>query len=381
MKKPFEGINPLSTKTVLEFSIPELAPLSGERKVSRAYKTPDELIALFASDAIGAFDQPHRTERNEPAHYAGKGMIQTAFDDWFKQWVSVYMPTDHIPIDGYLDFVPEIYHSRMTVHLPATPVKMEFIARSTCEGSMEEKASAGETICGQELPLNIHLGQMLPRPYFSPTTKAPKGEKDRPVTLEEYYNIMNDRHEANYLYGMTIVIHLANRYRARAKGLDRPDQKVEFGTLSQKNPFFKHEPMSHDGWERRLSHLCRAAGFAPSAWKQLPNFNFHDFCAYSEYNCRNQIFAVIDSGGGTDDGRYRRLSDTKMGELLYQQGQNSQARMFMEQYLCKEFFRLYSKSTGQGGYSQSADKRVIVPDWVLEETGKRNLIALYTLLQ
>ena len=46
----------------------------------------------------------------------------------------------------------------------------------------------------------------------------------------------------------------------------------------------------------------------------------------------------------------------------------------MENYLCKEYFRLQSKKTGKGGYEKSADQIVVIPDAVLQETGRRNLM-------
>lgn len=380
--KLFEGINPLSTEPVLQFDIPDLKPMSGERKVSRAFTLPDDFIALFAADFIGAYDQQHRAENGGPAHYAGKGMIQTAFDNWFKNWACKYMPTDHVHVKNYLDLIPEAYHNRLTVHYPADPIKVEFIARSTCEGSMEENALEGKPICGQELPEGIRLGQMLPRPFFTPTNKAPKGQKDRPLTLEEYYDTIGSVVLGNYLYGMTILLHLINRVLARRKGVDRPDQKKEFGRL--------HFPgvsdcratyTSKQGWAQRFTYLCKEAGFNPLAWKQMPNFNLNIFCDYAEDNRIDQIYALIDSGGGTDDGRYRMLADTRMGELLYAKGCPEQARAFMSNYQCKEFFRTYSKLTGKGGYAKPAGDIVVVPDTILHETGRRNLRVLLAITQ
>ncbi len=376
----FNGLNPLDQEAILEINIRGLQRLSGERKVSEGFFAPDGNIILIDTDRIGAFDQPHKNGIGQPAHYAGKGLITAAFNREFRGYAVKYMPTDYVPIENYFSLLPQQYRYRAAAHLPAKPVKVEFIARSTCEGSMEEKASEGESICGQELPKGLRLGQMLPRPYFTPTTKAPKGQKDEPITLDEYYQIIGDQHQANYLYGMTIVLHLANRSRARKRGLDRPDQKVEFGRLLEGTKLKWPKPMSKNGWAKRLSYLCAASGFDPSVWKRLPKFNFIDFCSYSNFNNLNQLFAVIDSGGGTDDGRYRPLFYTALGEEYYSRGLPNQAKAFMQEYLCKEWFRLYSKLTGKGGYSKSASEEVIVPDTILHETGRRNLLALLTLL-
>ncbi len=88
----------------------------------------------------------------------------------------------------------------------------------------------------------------------------------------------------------------------------------------------------------------------------------------------------MDEYGGTDDGRYRMMSDTKMGKALAETDSPNLARVFMENYLCKEYFRLASKRTGKGGYEKDAGQVVVIPDAVLQETGRRNLRAMLALM-
>jgi phosphoribosylaminoimidazole-succinocarboxamide synthase len=260
-------------------------------------------------------------------------------------------------------------------------VPVEFVVRSSSEGSITKKAEKGESICGQELP-QLRLGQLLDRPYFTPTTKAPKGQKDRPITLEAYYKLLRSEPAiANYLYGMSVILHLANRQAAQKNGLDRPDQKMEFGIFAEGLPYHVGEeknPILNWGKvpaARIFNSLCSACGFPRNAWEKLPQFDFRLFREYAQHNAEARVVRLVDEYGGTDDGRYRRMADTLQGRSFIIAGEINLGQLFLEEYLCKEYFRLASKRTGLGGYEADATQKVIIPDSVLTETGRRNLLA------
>lgn len=381
--------NPLNEQAVLDIDILGLQRYGGETKVRGVFDVA-ELLALLmiTSDKMGAFDQPHLTEDGLPAHYPGKGIIITEFCRWFSAMAGEMMPTDYIPIENasiMISSLPEEYVLRASLHLKAEKrIPIEFIIRSSCEGSMAEKAKQGKTICGQELPRDLQLGDILSRPYFTPTTKAPKGEKDKPITLEEYYGIIGDKYLANYLYGMAVLLHLRNRAEAMKKGLDRPDQKLEFALFTPGLPI--HVPIKNNlvGWnvkqaENIFNITFMSAGMEYESWKLMPKFDITLFSEYSGQNAIGGMARLIDEAGGTDDGRLRLLSDTMMGRRLVQSGNVDLGKVFIENYLCKEFFRLASKKTGKGGYEKSASQEVIISDAVLAETGRRNLRALLML--
>ena len=195
-------MNPMAAKPVLDVSIKDLPATEGEHKVRYIFVLPDGNLLMVVTDKIGAFDQPHETPDGLPAHYPGKGMIITVLDQIGKRYAREIMPTDYLPMDPYLPHIPEQYWSRSSVHLVAErQIKAECIVRSSGEGSAEESARKGKLVCGQLLPEGLLLGEMLSRPYFTPSTKAPKGEKDVNLTLEEYYVHIGDEDLANYLMG------------------------------------------------------------------------------------------------------------------------------------------------------------------------------------
>jgi len=381
--KLFENGNPLNATPVLDVvSLPGLEPVPGERKVRRMFYLSDGNYAVITTDRVGAYDQPHVLPDGQPAFYAGKGIILNHFVLHGKKLANEYMPTDHIDREPYKKFIPPELWSRTSVVMPAKEMfRAEFVVRSTVEGSAEDKLIAGQPISGQYFSDQLRLGQMLPYPVFNPTTKAPKGQKDMEVNLYGFFGIIRDRDVANYLYGMSVILHLDNRKEAIKRGLDRPDQKLEFGVFEPGLPMHKNRRIQ---WEERyvirlLADLCRHSNFPSSAWCNLPEFDFKRFLKFAADNAKTGIIRLCDEYFGTDDGRYRNLADTEMGLALYKSGNVELARVYMERYLCKECFRLESKLTGQGGYEKNAQQKVVMPYAVLRETGRRNLMACITM--
>lgn len=367
-------------ETVLDVEVvPGLKVLPGERKVRRMFIFPTGELLTIATDRIGAFDQPHLTEDGKPAFYPGKGIITTNFALLGKKESKIYMPTDLCPIALYMKQIPREFISRSSVSLMADYIiPVEFIVRSTNEGSLAKKAKEGKECCGQTLPEGIRLGQSLGRPYFTPTTKAPKGEKDKDLSIDEYYQAVGSDVVANYLYGMAVLLHLHNRCCAKLEGLDRPDQKFEFGIFHSGLNVAPSKLMADINYEKAehiFNSACELAGLPKSSWENMPGFDLDAFQQFAKRNATTGIYRLVDETWGTDDGRYRSLEDTKMGLLLYAYNEFDAAELFMKNYLCKEYFRSESKRTGKGGYDEEAGQSVIIPTPVLQETGRRNLMA------
>jgi phosphoribosylaminoimidazole-succinocarboxamide synthase len=379
--KPY---NPLLEPPVLDIIIPELKAMPGERKVRRGFILPDGNFLFGITDSTGAYDQPHfiRGKKGVKAHYRGKGLITASFELFGRQLASQLIATDYLPLAPYAHIIPPEYDGRCTAKLPAKKMfPTEDVIRTGGEGSMVDKSQKGDYICGQRVPTGLKFGDSLPRPFFTPTTKAPPGQKDRPIPLEEFYAIIGNKDYANYIYGMSVLLHLLNKKVALRCGLDRPDQKKEFGLFEQGLPVyypeFEPEPRkwTMESASLLFSELCLACGMRTDAWKHMPLFNLGAFCEFAQYNAEARIIRLCDEYGGTEDGRYRPIADTLRGRKLIAAGSRELAMVFLENYYCKEYFRLFSKRTGRGGYNKSATQRVYISRAVLQETGRRNLMA------
>lgn len=380
----FKG-NPLVCKPVLSIEIPNLPVAFGSGKVSDSFWLNDNLL-LVKSDRIGAFDQPHRMEDGQPAFYPGKGEIINAFNLQAETWASGVMPTDHIELtEEHFKRIPQKLWSRCSLHLPVKErVLVEAIVRTGCEGSMAKTAKEAKPLCGQEISPDLYKGQSLDRPMFTPTSKAPKGEKDIPYTLEEYYREVGDKAVANYIYGMSVLLHLRSKAYALAQKMDKPDDKFEFGIFEQNLPICG-TPMRRwrVGFGSTLfNNLCRNSGLTFKScdlYRGMPLFDSNLFYEFAEENSRTGKVRLIDERGSTDSSRFRLLELTLLGRQFAEKGLFEQAELFLNDFWCKEWFRTQSKLTGEGGYDESSKQIVTLPDWVLAETGRRNLMAYYRL--
>ena len=259
MLKLFGGMNPLTAAPVIDVQIPGLKKYY-DGKV-RAIFEFYSLLLMVVRDLIGAFDQKHLLEGNVPAHYPGKGMIIRALDKLFTQIVGGFVPIDQVTLDlegehkELTRLLPPEILLRSTLHLQAeSPFKVECIVRDTLEGS-----GVGKTeICGQEIPKGLRLGDELPRLILTPTSKASKGHKDQNLTLKEFAETVGDADVANYIYGISMKLHLEIARHGKWCGYQHPDDKFEFSLPCRGRGICLPAPSRTSG----------ASGYCP--WCQIP---------------------------------------------------------------------------------------------------------------
>lgn len=376
--------NPLSEKNpVLEIEDFGLSRAFGSGKVRESFWLPDENLLLIDTDRIGAYDQPHKMNNGSPAFYTGKGVLINAFNHEGEAIASSLTPTDYLFMtDEYRKIIPENLWSRCAIHLPVKKrILVEAIVRTGCEGSMAKTAKEGKLLCGQEVEADLYKGKQLSRPMFTPTSKAPKGEKDQPYTLEEYYNEIGDEAIANYIYGISVLLHLNFRKNAYFGRLDHPDDKFEFGIFPEGLHINKRKNDEIGGinWENLFKHLCHQNDFSSESWREMPNFDFDMFVEFANENAKTGVVRLIDERASTDSSRYRPYFSTELGRKLHENGQEEFARTYLDDFWCKEWFRMQSKATGKGGYDADSRQIVTLENWVLNMTGQRNLMAYLAL--
>ncbi|MDI1320921.1 MAG: phosphoribosylaminoimidazolesuccinocarboxamide synthase, partial [bacterium] len=62
------------------------------------------------------------------------------------------------------------------------PLTIECVARGYLIGSAWSAYQHNGEVCGIPLPAGLRQADRLPVPIFTPTTKAPKGQHDEPIT-------------------------------------------------------------------------------------------------------------------------------------------------------------------------------------------------------
>jgi phosphoribosylaminoimidazole-succinocarboxamide synthase len=105
---------------------------------------------------------------------------------------------------------------------------VECVARGYLAGSgLTEYAGSG-AVCGVPLPPGLVDGSRLPEPIFTPTTKAPQGEHDEPMTYADVATLVT-RQVAARLREITLAVYRRGAELARERGIIVADTKIELG--------------------------------------------------------------------------------------------------------------------------------------------------------
>ncbi|HEY6741523.1 MAG TPA: phosphoribosylaminoimidazolesuccinocarboxamide synthase [Lapillicoccus sp.] len=178
---------------------------------------PDDRLLLVASDRISAFD--HVLDTPIP----DKGAVLTQLSLWWFDRLSDLVPNHLVSTD-----VPAEVAGRAVLCRRLEMVPVECIARAYLTGGgLEEYAQKG-SVSGVPLPPGLVDGDRLAEPVFTPTTKAPVGEHDLPMTAAEVAELVGPD-IASRADLMTRRILARGNEIAAARGILIADTKVEFG--------------------------------------------------------------------------------------------------------------------------------------------------------
>jgi phosphoribosylaminoimidazole-succinocarboxamide synthase len=189
-------------------------------KVRELYRTNDGQLLMVASDRMSAYD--HILETPIP----DKGRILTAMTAWWFGRLADIAPNHLISVDD--PAIPARWRGRAMLCRPLDMVKVECVARGYLAGSGLADYSATGRICGIDLPPGLTDGSRLPRPIFTPTTKAPVGTHDEPMTYDEVVAAVGAERAAK-LRELTLAVYERGAALAAESGLLLADTKIEIG--------------------------------------------------------------------------------------------------------------------------------------------------------
>jgi phosphoribosylaminoimidazole-succinocarboxamide synthase len=185
-----------------------LDPVSGQPRTDQ--------VLLVASDRISAFDYVLDT----PIPDKGKVLTQLSLW-WFDRLDGV---ENHVVSTD----VPAAVAGRAVLVRRLEMIPVECIARAYLTGSgLAEYRGAG-SVSGVPLPAGLDDGSRLPMPIFTPTTKAPLGEHDEPMTIEAVQHVVGTQVAARIDVLTRRILARGNEI-ASANGIIIADTKVEFG--------------------------------------------------------------------------------------------------------------------------------------------------------
>jgi phosphoribosylaminoimidazole-succinocarboxamide synthase len=176
----------------------------------------DQLL-LVATDRISAYD--HILDSEIP----DKGKVLTQLSLWWFDQL-----TDIIPNHVISTEVPEAVAGRGVLVQRLNMVPVECIGRAYLTGSGLSEYRETSSVCGVPLPAGLEDGSLLPSPIFTPTTKAPIGQHDEPMTFGEVEAQLGMPLAAR-VRELTIAILGRGNEIAADRAILLADTKVEFG--------------------------------------------------------------------------------------------------------------------------------------------------------
>jgi len=186
-------------------------------KVRDVYADGGDLI-LVASDRISVYDVVL------PTPIPDKGKLLTALSLWWFDQLAELVP-NHVlsATDVPVELAGRAIRCRRLEMVP-----VECVARGYLVGGGFAEYQRTGVVSGIELPRGMVEAAALPEPIFTPSTKAPVGEHDQPMTFGEVVDKVGAE-TAERLRQITLDVYRRGAELAADRGILIADTKIELG--------------------------------------------------------------------------------------------------------------------------------------------------------
>lgn len=186
-----------------------------------------ETLLIVATDRISAFDVIM------PNPIPGKGEVLTRLSEfWFGKMTDIVgnhlVTTDVEKYPAECRPHRDVLRGRSMLVRKAKPLPVECIVRGYITGSAWKDYLAGKPVSGIHLPAGLKESSKLPEPIFTPSTKAPEGEHDMPISREEMARIIGAGLTERVI-ALSLAIYKRADEVANSVGIIIADTKMEFG--------------------------------------------------------------------------------------------------------------------------------------------------------
>ncbi|MEX2149394.1 MAG: phosphoribosylaminoimidazolesuccinocarboxamide synthase [Steroidobacteraceae bacterium] len=201
-------------------------PLVHRGKVRDNYAIGDDRLLMVATDRLSAFDVVL------PDPIPGKGRVLTVISNfWFARTRTIVV--NHLTGEPLAKYVTdagerEALEGRAVVVRRLKPLPVEAVVRGYLAGSGWKDYQREGSVCGIALPRGLAQASRLPKPIFTPATKAAAGEHDLNISFERMAaEVGADVAERVRALALALYAHAADH--ARSRGILIADTKFEFG--------------------------------------------------------------------------------------------------------------------------------------------------------
>ena len=214
-----------SLAAVYETNLKSL-PLVQKGKVRDIYAVGEDHFLIVTTDRLSAFDVVL------PDPVPRKGAILTEISNfWFERTSEIIR--NHLTDITLESVVPNAterapLEGRSIVVKKVKPLAIEAVVRGYLIGSGWKDYQKNGSVCGLSLPPGLKLGQKLPEPIYTPSTKAPVGDHDENISFEQSCDIVGAA-LAEEVRSVTLDIYSKCAEFALERGIIIADTKMEFG--------------------------------------------------------------------------------------------------------------------------------------------------------
>jgi len=205
--------------------------LQSRGKVRDIYEVANFLLVV-ATDRISAFDVVM------PNPIPGKGEILTGMSAfWFNMMTDIVenhlLSTDPFDFPGECGPYRKELAGRAMLVKKAKPFPVECVVRGYLSGSGWKDYRESRTISGMKLPTGLRESAKLSEPLFTPSTKAPEGKHDMPITRREMENTIGYE-QTEKIIEISLAIYARASRHAEEAGIIIADTKMEFGIIEDR---------------------------------------------------------------------------------------------------------------------------------------------------
>jgi phosphoribosylaminoimidazole-succinocarboxamide synthase len=274
-RRPVDSVRVVPSEVEVQgHPLPPAAPLIHTRlhglsphrqgKVRDIYEVGDRLL-MIATDRISAFDYVLGSGIPD------KGRVLTQLSAfWFEKTRGIV--PNHVLATDVAEYPPElrphaaILEGRSMLVRKTNPVPIECVARGYLSGSGWKDYVATGSVCRVPLPDGLRESDRLPRPIFTPATKATSGH-DVNIGEAEAGRIVGESLIAT-LRDLTLALYAFGAAHAESCGIILADTKFEFGLTEDGGLMLIDEVMTPDSSRYWPRDQYQPGGPQPSFDKQ-----------------------------------------------------------------------------------------------------------------
>ncbi|CAF9928550.1 MAG: hypothetical protein GOMPHAMPRED_005163 [Gomphillus americanus] len=221
----------MSGKALTATSLDGILPLVAKGKVRDLYEINTNVLLFIATDRISAYDVimangiPHKGHllTTITAHWFQ--VLSNAFPSLQTHFLTLDLPS---PIVQDPSLCQQLQDRSMQVRkLRILPI--EAIVRGYITGSAWSEYKETKTVHGESFDVELQESAPFPNgPIYTPSTKAPAGEKDENITRAQAAALIGTKHAAR-VEELALQLYTAAAAYASERGIIIADTKFEFG--------------------------------------------------------------------------------------------------------------------------------------------------------